>query len=129
MLRQAVEIRPSTMPEAGNLLAPNDFSRFAVAAGLGPENNGFLSYDNLYWTGGAPQSASDYRAYHVLRAEVAASTPVILLVAGPWRAGAAQPQAQMLAILSITQKINSVLKRLIEMVLTPDPEGRPSAAV
>lgn len=50
-------------PEAANLLAPNDFSRFAVATGLGPENHGFLSYDNLYWPGGAPQTASDYPAY------------------------------------------------------------------
>jgi hypothetical protein len=50
-------------PEATNLLAPHDFSRFAVAAGLGPQNNGFLSYDNLYWPGGAPQTASDYPAY------------------------------------------------------------------
>ena len=51
------------VPEAANLLAPHDFSRFAVAAGLGPENHGFLSYDNLYWPGGAPQTASDYPAY------------------------------------------------------------------
>lgn len=51
------------VPEAANLLAPNNFSRFAVATGLGPENHGFLSYDNLYWPGGAPQTASDYPAY------------------------------------------------------------------
>lgn len=57
-----VQINFST-PEASNLLAPNDFSRFAVAAGLPPENHGFLSYDNLYWPGGAPQTASDYPAY------------------------------------------------------------------
>ncbi|MES2390122.1 MAG: PEP-CTERM sorting domain-containing protein [Acidobacteriota bacterium] len=47
-------------PESGNLLAPNDFSRYAVATGLGPDNNGFLTYDNLLWLGGAPQTASDY---------------------------------------------------------------------
>lgn len=47
-------------PEPTNLLAPNDFSRFAVAAGLSPVNNGFLTYDNLYWPGGSPQTASDY---------------------------------------------------------------------
>jgi hypothetical protein len=47
-------------PEADNLLAPKDFSRFAVATGLGPENNGFLTYDNLYWPGGSPPTASDY---------------------------------------------------------------------
>ena len=50
-------------PEPGNLLAPNDFSRFAVASGLDPQSHGFLSYDNLYWPGGAPQTASDYPAY------------------------------------------------------------------
>ena len=47
-------------PEATNLLAPNDFSRFAVAAGLSPVNNGFLTYDNLLYPGGSPQTASDY---------------------------------------------------------------------
>jgi hypothetical protein len=47
-------------PEATNLLAPNDFSRFAVANGLSPQNNGFLTYDNLYYPGGSPQTASDY---------------------------------------------------------------------
>ncbi len=57
-----VQIAHNT-PEATNLLAPHDFSRFAVAAGLDPVSNGFLSYDNLYWPGGAPQTASDYPAY------------------------------------------------------------------
>lgn len=47
-------------PEPTNLLAPNAFSRFAVASGLAPISNGFLTYDNLYWPGGAPQTASDY---------------------------------------------------------------------
>lgn len=47
-------------PEPGNLLAPNDFSRFAVTSGLPPANNGFLTYDNLYWPGGSPQTASNY---------------------------------------------------------------------
>ena len=44
-------------PESTNLLAPNDFSRFAVTAGL---RFGFLSYDNLLYPGGSPQTASDY---------------------------------------------------------------------
>jgi PEP-CTERM motif len=48
------------MPEPTNLLAPNDFSRYAVAAGLPPENHGFSTYDNLYYPGGAPPTASDY---------------------------------------------------------------------
>lgn len=47
-------------PEATNLLAPNDFSKFAVGAGLPAQNNGFLSYDNLFWPGGSPQTASDF---------------------------------------------------------------------
>jgi hypothetical protein len=47
-------------PEATNLLAPDDFSRFAVATGLPPVNNGFLTYDNLFYPGGSPQTASDY---------------------------------------------------------------------
>ena len=47
-------------PEPTNLLAPNDFSRFPVATGLPPENNGFVTYDNLFYPGGSPQTASDY---------------------------------------------------------------------
>ena len=35
-------------PEPDNTLAPHDFSRFAVATGLGPENGGVLTYDNLF---------------------------------------------------------------------------------
>jgi PEP-CTERM motif len=47
-------------PESTNLLAPNDFSRFPVTAGLPSENNGFLTYDNLFWPSGAPATASDF---------------------------------------------------------------------
>lgn len=47
-------------PEPTNLLAPHAFSRFAVASGLSPINNGFLTFDNLYWPGGSSQTASDY---------------------------------------------------------------------
>jgi hypothetical protein len=49
-------------PETTNLLAPNDFSRFAVASGLDPQSNGFVTYDNLFYPGpgGSPQTASDY---------------------------------------------------------------------
>lgn len=49
-------------PEATNLLAPHDFSRFAVADGLAPEANGFLTFDNLYYPGGSPATATDYPA-------------------------------------------------------------------
>ena len=49
-------------PEATNLLAPDDFSKFAVTSGLPVDNNGFLTYDNLYYPGGSPQTASDYPA-------------------------------------------------------------------
>jgi hypothetical protein len=31
-----------------------------VAAGLPAQNNGFLTYDNLFYPGGSPQTASDY---------------------------------------------------------------------
>jgi hypothetical protein len=44
-------------PEATNLLAPHDFSRFLVATGT---DHGSLSFDNLVWPGGSPQTASDY---------------------------------------------------------------------
>lgn len=46
-------------PESGNLLAPNDFSRYSVASGL-PDNRTSLSFDNLFWPGGSPQTATDY---------------------------------------------------------------------
>ncbi|MBV9749753.1 MAG: PEP-CTERM sorting domain-containing protein [Acetobacteraceae bacterium] len=48
------------MPDPTNLLAPNDFSKFLVASGLPPEANGALTYDNLFYPGGSPQTASDY---------------------------------------------------------------------
>ncbi len=46
-------------PDPTNLLAPHDFSRFAVTAGL-PSGHSSLSYDNLFYPGGSPQTASDY---------------------------------------------------------------------
>ena len=48
------------MPEPGNVAAPNDFSRFAVASGLPAQSHGFVTYDNLFWPGGSPQTGSDY---------------------------------------------------------------------
>ncbi len=47
-------------PEPTNLLAPNDFSRFAVASGLSPVAHDALTYDNLFYPGGSPQTATDY---------------------------------------------------------------------
>lgn len=47
-------------PHASNLLAPDNFSRFPVADGLPAQNGGTLSYDNLIWLNGSPQTASDY---------------------------------------------------------------------
>ena len=47
-------------PEPDNLLAPHDFSRFAVASGLPDQSNGYATYDNLFWPGGSPQTGSDY---------------------------------------------------------------------
>ena len=49
-----------TSPEDSNLLAPNDFSRYAVASGLGPEAGGYLHYDNLFYPAGSPKTATDY---------------------------------------------------------------------
>jgi PEP-CTERM motif len=43
-----------------NLLAPDDFSHFAVATGLPAESRGFITYDNLFWPGNAPPTASAY---------------------------------------------------------------------
>lgn len=47
-------------PEPTNLLAPNDFSRYTVGSGLPDENNGTISFDNLFYPGGSPATASDY---------------------------------------------------------------------
>lgn len=46
-------------PEPTNTLAPNDFSKYPVALGT---MDGSLSYDNLFYPGGSPQTApvSDY---------------------------------------------------------------------
>jgi hypothetical protein len=48
------------IPDATNLLAPANFSRFPVAEGTSPISNGYMSYDNLLWLNGSPQTASDY---------------------------------------------------------------------
>ncbi|HEY0776680.1 MAG TPA: PEP-CTERM sorting domain-containing protein [Gemmatirosa sp.] len=49
-------------PEQGNVAAPIDFSRFAVATGLPKQSGGYVTYDNLVWPGpgGSPQTGSDY---------------------------------------------------------------------
>lgn len=47
-------------PEPTNLLAPHDFSRFTVASGLPPTSHGVLTYDNLFYPEGSPQTATDY---------------------------------------------------------------------
>lgn len=47
-------------PEPGNMLTPNDFSGYKVASGLGPEANGYLHYDNLFYPGGSPGVATNY---------------------------------------------------------------------
>ncbi len=51
-----VSISPAA-PEPTNLLAPADFSHFKVASGLA---HGFISYDDLFYPGGSPQTATDY---------------------------------------------------------------------
>ncbi len=53
-------ISPTSPLDPTNLLAPHDFSHFAVAAGLPPDNAGFLTYDNLFWPNGTPPTASDF---------------------------------------------------------------------
>jgi PEP-CTERM motif len=53
-------LSPPSDPEITNLLAPHDFSKFAVASGLPVMSNGFVTYDNLFWPGGAPATASDF---------------------------------------------------------------------
>ena len=48
------------IPEATNLLAPADFSKFYIASG---SDFGDYSYDNLFWPSGSVQTASDYDAH------------------------------------------------------------------
>jgi PEP-CTERM motif len=55
-----VPISPTSPLDPLNLLAPHDFSHFAVASGLPMDNAGFLTYDNLFWPNGAPPTASDF---------------------------------------------------------------------
>jgi PEP-CTERM motif len=49
-----------TLDDPPNLLAPDDFSHFAVADGLPPKSQGFITYDNLFWPGNAPPTASAF---------------------------------------------------------------------
>ena len=51
----------STPSDSDNIgVAPHDFSQFAVASGLPSDNHGVLTYDNLFWPGGAPPTAADF---------------------------------------------------------------------
>ncbi len=50
-------------PEPTNLLAPNDFSRFLVATGLPTPGGRSLNYDNLFYPGGSPPTATDYQVH------------------------------------------------------------------
>jgi PEP-CTERM motif len=50
-------------PEPSNLLAPNDFSRFPVASGLPAMSHNSVSYDNLFYPGGSPPTATDYQVH------------------------------------------------------------------
>jgi hypothetical protein len=54
-----IAISPAA-PDPTNLLAPDDFSKFAVASGLPAQSNGALTYDNLFYPAGSPPTASDY---------------------------------------------------------------------
>src|SRR5271154_4983962 len=56
-------LSPPSDPESTNLLAPHDFSKFGVASGLPPLSNGFVTYDNLFWPGNAPATASDFSGH------------------------------------------------------------------
>ena len=47
-------------PDSTNHLAPNDFSKFSVASGLPPQASGALTYDNLVYPDGSPQTATNY---------------------------------------------------------------------
>jgi len=47
-------------PESTNLLAPDDFSKFGPLTGLPVNSNGFITYDNLFWPGGSPGTATDF---------------------------------------------------------------------
>jgi hypothetical protein len=46
-------------PESGNTLTPADFSKLAVT-GLPAQSNGAISFDNLFYPKGSPQTATDY---------------------------------------------------------------------
>jgi hypothetical protein len=50
-------------PESTNLLAPHDFSKFAVATRLPAMSNGAITFDNLFYPGGSPPTASDYTVH------------------------------------------------------------------
>jgi hypothetical protein len=56
-------LSPPSAPESTNHLAPHDFSKFAVASGLPVMSNGFVTYDNLFWPGNAPATASDFSGH------------------------------------------------------------------
>ena len=60
LITSLVPISPTSPLDPLNVQAPKDFSQFPVAIGLPPLNAGFLTYDNLFWPGGAPVTAPDF---------------------------------------------------------------------
>jgi hypothetical protein len=56
-----VPINQATPLDPENIgVAPKDFSQFAVASGLSPISMGFITYDNLFWPGGASPTAFNF---------------------------------------------------------------------
>jgi hypothetical protein len=56
-----VPINHATPLDPENIgVAPNDFSQFAVGSGLPPISMGFITYDNLFWPGGASPTAFNF---------------------------------------------------------------------
>jgi hypothetical protein len=56
-----VPINHATPLDSENIgIAPSDFSQFAVGSGLPPLSMGFITYDNLFWPGGASPTAFNF---------------------------------------------------------------------
>lgn len=112
-------------PEPGNTLAPTDFSRFAVATGLDPQSNGFLTYSNLYYPTGSPQTAFDYPAagglfdIYGLMFTISGSRVVDLWSNGNFSGGGLIPIDYGIAVATS----NTALDYLGGVQITPEPSA------
>ena len=88
-----VAINP-TAPDPTNLLAPDDFSKFAVASGLPAQSGGDLTYDNLVYPGPGVRRQPPQTIPCTADCSIFTACSSILVTAKWWTCGALAPRPE-----------------------------------